>query len=361
LKRAFFIAVSNAPGPLLRAHLMLRKVFIIPVAAICASVAVGCGRNSAPHYVLSEAAQKLSPEIQKQIRDTLESNCGNFSSPKLLGDKQVSAATLKLGQEVYMLRCQQCHGTSGDGNGPAARYLAPRPRDYRKGIFKFTTTPYGAKPRREDLARTVMRGIPGTSMPSFRLLPKKELEAVVDYVLSLTHRGEVENALVVEGESAGELDPAEIPELIETLVRERWEESQHQEVQPLTAAPQMTHEAIEAGRKAFMSKGCSKCHGEDGRGQSRENVGTDAWGDPIKAADLTSGMLRGGNRPLDIYRRIISGINGTPMPGFSSVLAEEPETIWNLAAYVLYVSNERRRGRIPPAAAEVPAAVPEHK
>lgn len=336
---------------------MQRRVYI-PIVAACVCAA-GCSRGPEPHYVLSEATRKLTPEIQKQIGETLEAKCGNFSAPKLLGNETVSPSTLKLGQEVYMQRCQQCHGVSGDGNGPVAQFLAPRPRDYRKGIFKFTTTPYGSKPRREDLVRTVMRGIPGTSMPSFRLLPKQEIDAVVDYVLSLTHRGEVEFALATEADSAGELDPAEIPELIDTLVRERWDNAVHREVQPLSAAPPFTRETVEAGRQAFLTKGCSKCHGEDGRGQSRENVGTDAWGDPIKAADLTSAMLRGGNRPLDVYRRVISGINGTPMPGFASALAEEPDTIWNLVAYVLYVSNERRRGKIPLAATVAPTTAPE--
>ena len=32
-------------------------------------------------------------------------------------------------------------------------------------------------------------------MPAFRLLPQSDLEAVVDYVLALTHRGELEARL----------------------------------------------------------------------------------------------------------------------------------------------------------------------
>ncbi|MGA8349294.1 MAG: hypothetical protein WB773_16010, partial [Isosphaeraceae bacterium] len=66
-----------------------------------------------------------------------------------------------------------------------------------------------------------------------------------------------------------------------------------------------------------------------------------------KAADLTSGMLRGGTEPLDIYRHIDSGINGTPMPSFRDTLKGEPETIWNLVSYVLYVADIRREGSIP--------------
>ena len=60
-------------------------------------------------------------------------------------------------------------------------------------------------------------------------------------------------------------------------------------------------------------------------------------------------MLHGGQEPIDIYRRILNGINGTPMPGFKSALQNEPETIWNLVSYVLEISNRRRFGEKIPA------------
>ena len=71
----------------------------------------------------------------------------------------------------------------------------------------------------------------------------------------------------------------------------------------------------------------------------------DSWGNPTKAADLTSGMLRGGTEPLDIFRHIDAGINGTPMPSFHAALQKEPETIWNLVGYVLEVADSRRKGK----------------
>ena len=53
-------------------------------------------------------------------------------------------------------------------------------------------------------------------------------------------------------------------------------------------------------------------------------------------------MFHGGGRPIDIYRRIYSGINGTPMPGFSQQLSGKPDTFWDLVHYVEFVSNARR-------------------
>ena len=68
------------------------------------------------------------------------------------------------------------------------------------------------------------------------------------------------------------------------------------------------------------------CHGHQGRGNGasalrstpRRSTGArayqDDWGNPIVPRNLTRGLFRGGRRPIDIYRRIYAGINGTPMP-----------------------------------------------
>ena len=87
-------------------------------------------------------------------------------------------------------------------------------------------------------------------------------------------------------------------------------------VYPITPMPTFKRTNVDQGKQAFLTKGCAKCHGDDGRGMLATNVGEDVWGFPTKAADLTSGMLHGGTEPLDIYRHIFAGINGTPMPSF---------------------------------------------
>jgi mono/diheme cytochrome c family protein len=284
--------------------------------------------------------------LVEKIETILKEQCGSPRQIKLPGSPKVSAQHLRLGYEVYTQRCVQCHGVSGDGAGPAAELLRPRPRDFRKGIFKFTSTPQGFKPRREDIIYTLRRGITGTSMPQFDLLPKSEIEAVTDYVLALTHRGELEAVLTAEADAAQELPDDFLPQAIDDVLTP-WKEAETQAVQQLSPQPRFTAERIEEGRKAFLSIGCSQCHGEDGRGWSKDNLSTDVWGHPTRAADLTSGMLHGGSKPIDIYRRIVVGVNGTPMPSFQQTLDSQPETIWNLVAFVLHVSNGRRDGSIP--------------
>lgn len=306
---------------------------------------VGCQRAEEIQYRSSAQVKDLSGSWQKAVVDELNNHTGTYAKPKLLTDYGLSLGRLKHGQAVYQKRCVQCHGVSGGGDGPAANAMYPRPRDYRKGIYKFTSTPYGSKPLRSDLVRTVVRGVKGTSMPSFKLLPEEDIEAVVDYVLVLTHRGELEAALVPLAEAEEQLDEY-VPEEIE-IITNKWEAAASQVMRPLTPQPvKFTKTQVEDGRKAFLKEGCNKCHGDDGRGQTstKDPPLKDSWGYITRAADLTSGMLHGGQEPMDIYRRIYGGINGTPMPSFANALKARPDTIWDMVAYVLYVSNRRRMG-----------------
>jgi mono/diheme cytochrome c family protein len=332
------------------------------VGVLAVGTFVGCRRQAPVEYVSSKQVQDLEAPLGDAVRGELVKRCGTYASPKLLGGTPAEQANLQLGQQVFERYCQACHGATGDGAGQAALYLNPRPRDYRRGIFKFTSTPYGYKPRREDLVRTVTRGIAGTSMPSFARLPKRELDAVVDYVLALTHRGELEQLLAAQAEAEGELDSETAQSLADNIIAQ-WREGEENLVEPATRMPRMTAESIAQGAEIFQKRECFKCHGRNGRGglAGGIEVGLDAWGQKTAAADLTSGMLHGGQHPLDVYRRIYAGINGTPMPAFKDALAGQPDDVWHLTHYVLDLADQRRRGvRIPPAAGAKaqPAAEP---
>lgn len=316
--------------------------------ALCTlALAAGCHPATEVQYVSGKAVQELSAEQQARIRQLLDRYCGTPSLPKLLGDDTLSVDHLRLGAAVYLARCSGCHGESGDGGGEAAEFLQPSPRDYRQGVFKFTSTPFGAKPRREDIVRTVRQGAVGTAMPSFALLPDDELQAVVDHVLVLAHRGELEAALAQKMDDAGEVTDADLPDL-QAEVLDKWTRARGQVVLPAVHKPRYTPESIARGKQAFMTEqaGCFKCHGVDGRGKEFTTTNpADPSGPPLttRSADLTAGMFHGGKEPLDIYRRIYAGINGTPMPSFATMLEKQPETVWDLVHYVQYFSDQRRR------------------
>ena len=73
------------------------------------------------------------------------------------------------------------------------------------------------------------------------------------------------------------------------------------------------------------------CHldGDHGR---RAKFRFDAWGTYVRPNNLTDGIYRGGRRPVDIYYRIHSGINGSRMNIFYEELS--PADIWDLVNFV---------------------------
>lgn len=306
----------------------------------------GCAPPVQESYQSSVQLAKLSPELQDTANKILREYCGTPDRPRLMGDPKMDTEILNRGAAVYRQYCQQCHGVTGDGNGPMAQYMIPKPRDYRRGIFKFTSTVYGSKPLREDLHRTIRRGVMGTSMPSFDLLPPSDLEAVTDYVLALTHRGELEAQLADAAEFDGAIDTAAVPGMVQAIL-DSWKEARSNVVNPRVPMPTLTLADVEAGKKIFLSIGCNKCHGDEGRAEVLDELPPDIWGNPNKAADITAGMLRGGTEALDVYRRIEAGINGTSMPAFRSQFEQNPEDIWKLVAYVMSVYDKRRDGITP--------------
>jgi len=77
------------------------------------------------------------------------------------------------GQHVYESTCQFCHGVAGDGKGPAASALSPRPKD-------FTDPQFWKELNSEKIAQTIRSGH-GRGMPAFRFSPE-DIRAVIDYI-----------------------------------------------------------------------------------------------------------------------------------------------------------------------------------
>lgn len=92
------------------------------------------------------------------------------------------------GREVYTKTCASCHGPNGKGDGPQVKELknadgsATQPRDLTLGRFKG-----GGEPA--QVYARIMLGMPGTPMPASNNLPAKDIQDVLNYVLSLSRSG----------------------------------------------------------------------------------------------------------------------------------------------------------------------------
>src|SRR5271168_172461 len=84
-----------------------------------------------------------------------------------------------LGAAWYGQLCTPCHGPHGDGNGPRANQLSPRPRDFTKGVYEFRSTPTGMRPTDEDIWKVISQGLHGTAMVPWITFPEYDRWALV--------------------------------------------------------------------------------------------------------------------------------------------------------------------------------------
>src|SRR6266545_6256427 len=98
------------------------------------------------------------------------------------------ATAASRGKKVFDRYCISCHGVAGDGRGPTADFVDPRPRVLTSGVFKFRSTPSGALPTDADLLRTVTNGLHLTFMPRWAPTTEQERRDVVQFVKTLSPR-----------------------------------------------------------------------------------------------------------------------------------------------------------------------------
>ena len=210
-------------------------------------------------------------------------------------------ALLARGKNIYLHMCVFCHGKDGNGGGPAMEYLYPWPRDFRKGIFKFRSTPTNTLPLDADIYRTIVRGIPGTSMPSWGgALSPQDTWALVNLIKSFSPRFR-------------QASPGEKIKIGE--------------------APEATQEIISRGAELFNSQKCFNCHGLSGKGDGKlSNSLKDAWNHAVFVHDITNpAFFKAGYDPKTIFKTLSTGLDGTPMESYAHL----PEADrWALAHFI---------------------------
>jgi len=213
---------------------------------------------------------------------------------------------VSFGKSVYERRCIGCHGEKGDGNGPSAVFFDTKPRDFTRGIFKFRSTPgKDSLPTDADLFITVTHGVWGTPMPTWQDIPERERFAVIQYIKTFS---------------------------------DRWKKEQVGVPITVTSEPPVTQASIQNGDKLFHSKAtCFMCHGAEGKGDGiLAGALKDVWGHPIRPANFTlpagvHGGVKLGHDGEHIFKTIMTGVGGTPMPAFQGTL--KPDEVWDIVHY----------------------------
>jgi cytochrome c oxidase cbb3-type subunit 2 len=203
---------------------------------------------------------------------------------------RLSAQDLENGKVLYDKWCAGCHGLSGAGDGDAATWMLPRPRDFITALYQVRTTASGELPTDDDLRKVIDEGMPGSTMPGWSdKFNTSQRDDVIGYIKSFSR--------FFDGAA---------PEAIS-----------------IGKAPRVTEEGLAEGRRLFEDEvQCMRCHGPQGRGDGNSAPElTDDLGFPIRAADLTEPWnFNGGSTTEEIFMRMRTGLDGTPMPSNSDVI-----------------------------------------
>lgn len=225
-----------------------------------------------------------------------------FITLVLLASIPATALPEEKGKTLYDQSCSSCHGEKGDGKGPAADFVWPKPRDFTKGTYKFKSTGSGEPVLDSDIIRTIREGNPGTSMPAWKRFSDDEVKALMLYLKQFSP-----DTFSIQGTPFKIGNP-----------------------------PGGKEKMIALGKELYQSVKCWECHGKAGRGDGEkgwQEKFKDDWHNSIYPADQTSPWeYRAGSDVKDVFKTISVGFDGTPMTSYGDTVPEEKR--WALAYFV---------------------------
>ncbi len=234
------------------------------------------------------------------------------------------------GKMLYTINCASCHGPDGTGNGPRAAGLNPPPRNYKTDTFKFGTDVF-------NLHNTVVQGSPGTSMPSFALLPEKDIWAMVHYVRTLipnpTPTDDAILAKLPEAPAGGAADAgaatAAAPGATDNAKRIPITLAMQQVANPGLPAGQRTraYDKNTPGAQIFLNK-CAACHGKFGEGQPSAVLGVTPYRYAVTPPLYAYGAPWLTDRAV-FDEIVIKGLPGRVHPGFGSLTRTQLDELYS--------------------------------
>lgn len=211
---------------------------------------LGWGSHESQYQTeMAKADETFGPVFQKYAAMPIE---------QVAADEEAKG----MGRRMFLSYCAQCHGSDAAG---------------AKGFPNLTDNDwlYGGSP--EQIQQTIMMGRQGAMPPHKDRVDEAGLDALVNYVMSLSGREGVDQAKVAQGQ------------------------------------------------QLFTSLGCIACHGADGKGNQA-----------LGAPNLTDNIWLYGSSPETIKETIANGRNGK-MPAHADFLGEDKVHL--LAAYVYGLSH----------------------
>ena len=245
--------------------------------------ASGSGGSGVPEFTDPSSAAEL------QIKATRPDGMTSWSALDVPAKPAFSPEIVARGKDLFLKACAGCHGAEGKGNGvvPTHFDFPSLPADLTRPAesVKIRTTLMGSNPRDTDLFRTITRGLPGTTMWSYRELPAADRWALVAFVKTLS--------------TTYGADEPEIVALPAKLPRDQ--------------------DMLDSGEFKF-ARVCANCHGANGTGPVSAPMKNPDSGKPypgIAWARNGGTEMLGGNSEEDFARTLLSGFHKrSPMMSF---------------------------------------------
>ncbi len=224
-------------------------------------------QSSTGKHFKSHTDMDMSPLIANEINvlDELA-----FINPQ-----QTHNQLIARGRLLFVRNCTGCHGPSGDGKGPAAIGLLPKPANLLRSRF---STP--------GLAQILWNGVAGSSMPAWREFTSGDLASLANYVQTLHIDSDV---------SSVDNTPAPAPTLAQGAV--------------------------------IYTKNCLRCHGVEGKGN-----GPDSTTLLPRPANFTEVQFD----TEQILQVLHEGVAGTAMPAWPNLTTSEKQAV---SAFVRSIFN----------------------
>jgi mono/diheme cytochrome c family protein len=195
-------------------------------------------------------------------------------------------------KEQYAQLCARCHGEKGEGNGPAAENLLPRPRVFTNAKF-FNWLP------EERAYRAIRDGVPGTAMPPFgKILSEQDAHDLFAWVRT-----------TFIGQQREPTTPRRVPEK-----------------NPIA----YSEESWGRGKVVFADR-CWGCHGRIGDGK-----GPNAAEMLPRPRNLTNHAFFEKQPDTRLFESITYGIVGTGMPPWDMLPDDQR---WDLVNFVRHLNG----------------------
>ncbi|HEY3296401.1 MAG TPA: c-type cytochrome [bacterium] len=269
-------------------------------------------------------------------------------------DERALAQNTKLagpGKALFETNCASCHGPNGNGDGPRAASLSPKPRNYHSEKFKFGNDIV-------SIHNTIMKGSPGTSMPSFALLPLEDTWAIAHYVYTLIPNpppitdqqlaqvpgGATGGAATPSASSAGTTPPqagapgtpppaqnknqTKTPAPADT-VRIPIEVAMRQ--MTVNAVPvagtQASAPSASAGAAIYGAR-CAGCHGDNGEGKRARVISVAPYRYEV-TGDLTISTAPWTHDRNKFAQLVVQGLPGRIMPGQATLTSAQIDDLFS--------------------------------